>query len=106
MKYLLGYKIYESLTPEEIVKQASKYNSLLELRRKNSNLYYLVTSHNLEHSAFPRKSKWTREEIEKESEKYNNRGEFSAKSHGAYSRAVGLGILDELFPKNKKATKR
>lgn len=105
MKYLLGYKIYESLTPEEIVKQASKYNSLLELRRKNSKLYYLVTSHNLEHSAFPKKSKWTREEIEKEAKKYNTRSEFSMKSNGAYVRANGLGILDELFPINKKSDK-
>jgi hypothetical protein len=104
MQYLIGYKLFENeekVSTEEIVKKASKYKSMLELRRRDTKLYWLIRNNNLEYSVFPKKSKWTKEEIEKESEKYNTRGEFSQKSHGAYARALGLNMLDELFPKDK-----
>lgn len=101
MKYLLEYKLFESESKEDIIKKASIFKSILDLKRNDLKLYNLVTNNRLENTIFPRKSKWTREEIEKESEKYNNRGDFSKYSQGAYVRAKGLGMLDELFPIKK-----
>jgi hypothetical protein len=106
MKHLIEFKLFESEeSKEEIVKQASKYKSLVDLRRRDTQLYYKVVNNNLTNSAFPRDSKWTKEKIEEEAEKYNNKSEFGRNSPGAYNRAVGLGILDELFPKIKNKKK-
>ena len=100
MKHLIEFKLFESEeSKEEIVKQASAYKSLLDLKIKNGTLYHKVMTNHLTNSVFPKPAKWTKEKIEEEAEKYNNKSEFSRKSPGAYNRAVGLGILDELFPK-------
>jgi tRNA U34 2-thiouridine synthase MnmA/TrmU len=83
---------------EEIVSQASKYKSMLELRKKDTKLYWLIKNNKLENSAFPKKSKWTKEKIREESNNYKTRSEFAKKSQGAYVVAKGLKMLDELFP--------
>jgi hypothetical protein len=98
MKHLIEFKLFETFSKDEVIQKASKYKSLLDLKKNNLKLYNLVVDNHLKNTIFPRKSKWTREEIEKESEKYNNRGDFSKYSQGAYVRAKGLNMLDELFP--------
>ena len=104
MKHLIEFKLFEAnenLTNDEIVKRASKYKNIGELKRKDYKLYSLVISNHLTNSTFPRKSKWTEENLRKEAKKYKTRSEFSQKSHGAYARAIGLNMLDELFPIKK-----
>ena len=96
MKYLTKYKLFED--KEDIIKQASKYKSLLDLKRNDITLYKKVMSNHLNNLVFPKSIKWTKEKIEAESEKYNNKSEFGKKSPGAYNRASGLDMLDELFP--------
>jgi hypothetical protein len=104
MKYLIAYKIFENqeeISIEEIIKKASKYKSLHELKKRDMKLYLLIKNHNLEKTIFPRASKWTEEKIREEAKKYSKRSDFFEKSEGAYIRAKGLNMLDELFPKKK-----
>lgn len=102
MKYLLKYDaLFESITNEDIIKKASIFSSILDLKRNNLKLYNLVINNHLENTIFPKKIKWTSEKIKEEAKKFKTKGEFSKKSNGAYNRAAGLGMLDELFPKEK-----
>jgi len=61
MQYLIKYKLFETQSKEEIVKQASAYKSLLDLKMKNGTLYHKVMTNNLTNSVFPKLSKWTKE---------------------------------------------
>jgi tRNA U34 2-thiouridine synthase MnmA/TrmU len=99
MKHLIEFKLFETLSKEEIIQKASKYKSLLDLRKDNSNLYRLVISNSLDKVVFPRTSKWTKEKLREEAKKYKTRSEFAKKAQGAYKVATGLNMLDELFPK-------
>lgn len=102
MQYLIAYKLFETqeTKEEEIVNQASKYKSMLELRKKDTKLYWLIKNNKLENLVFPKSSKWTEAKIREEAKKYTKRSEFWEKSQSAYIRAKGLKMLDELFPKN------
>jgi tRNA U34 2-thiouridine synthase MnmA/TrmU len=97
MKHLIEFKLFETFSKDEIIQKASKYKSLLDLRKDNSNLYRLVISNSLEKVVFPRTSKWTKEKIREVANNHKTRSEFAKKAQGAYVVAKGLNMLDELF---------
>ena len=94
MEYIISYKLFED---KVIIKQASNYKSLVDLRKEDTDLYNKVINNKLTNIIFPRTSKWNSKTIREEAKKYKNKSEFAKKSNGAYVRAVGLGILNKLF---------
>ena len=93
-------RTYRKWTPEEIKKEALKYNTVGDFVKNSSAAYKKardlgifddVTSH-MERT----NRKWTPEEIKKEALKYNTLGDFAKNSTTAYQRARNLGIYNDV----------
>ena len=99
----------ENLTPEEIKKEALKYNTVGDFvknsnrayqKARNLGIYNDVTSHM--EKIYRKPINWTPEEIKKEALKYNKLSDFIKNASGVVIKALKLGIYDDVTSRMEK----